>query len=63
MLTCSLKASETSFLRTGYIITRSNLKTTILFRYSLFHKMTMAELKRVKKYLINNLDKGFIKAS
>jgi hypothetical protein len=25
--------------------------------------MTTAELKIVKKYLINNLDKGFIKAS
>jgi hypothetical protein len=25
--------------------------------------MTTAELKTVKKYLINNLDKGFIKAS
>jgi hypothetical protein len=39
------------------------LKGDNTFRYSLFYKMTTAELKTVKKYLINNLDKGFIKAS
>jgi hypothetical protein len=32
-------------------------------RYSLLYKITTAELKTVKKYLINNLDKGFIEAS
>jgi hypothetical protein len=31
--------------------------------YSLLYKITTAELETVKKYLINNLDKGFIKAS
>jgi hypothetical protein len=31
--------------------------------YSLLYKMTTAELKTVKEYLINNLNKGFIKAS
>jgi hypothetical protein len=31
--------------------------------YSLLYKITTAELKTVKEYLINNLDKGFIKAS
>jgi hypothetical protein len=32
-------------------------------RYSLLYKITTAELETVKEYLINNLDKGFIKAS
>jgi hypothetical protein len=32
-------------------------------RYNLLYKITTAELKTVKKYLINNLNKGFIKAS
>jgi hypothetical protein len=31
--------------------------------YSLFYKITIAELKTVKEYLINNLNKGFIKVS
>jgi hypothetical protein len=31
--------------------------------YSLLYKITTAELETVKEYLINNLDKGFIKAS
>jgi hypothetical protein len=31
--------------------------------YSLLYKITTAELKTVKEYLINNLNKGFIKAS
>jgi hypothetical protein len=31
--------------------------------YNLLYKITTAELKTVKKYLINNLNKGFIKAS
>jgi hypothetical protein len=31
--------------------------------YSLLYKMTIAELKTVKEYLIDNLDKGFIEAS
>jgi hypothetical protein len=31
--------------------------------YSLLYKITTAELETVKKYLINNLDKRFIKAS
>jgi hypothetical protein len=31
--------------------------------YSLLYKMTIAELETVKEYLIDNLDKGFIKAS
>jgi hypothetical protein len=33
------------------------------FGYSLFYKITIAELKTVKEYLIDNLNKGFIKAS
>jgi hypothetical protein len=39
------------------------LKDNNTFEYSLLYKITTAELKTVKKYLINNLDKGFIKAS
>jgi hypothetical protein len=39
------------------------LKGDNTLRYSLLYKITTAELKTVKKYLINNLDKGFIKAS
>jgi hypothetical protein len=39
------------------------LKGDNTLRYSLLYKITIAELKTVKKYLINNLDKGFIKAS
>jgi hypothetical protein len=39
------------------------LKDNNTLRYSLLYKITIAELKTVKKYLINNLDKGFIKAS
>jgi hypothetical protein len=39
------------------------LKDNNTFGYSLLYKITTAELKTVKKYLINNLDKGFIKAS
>jgi hypothetical protein len=31
--------------------------------YSLLYKITIAELETIKEYLINNLDKGFIKAS
>jgi hypothetical protein len=39
------------------------LKGNNTLRYSLLYKITTAELKTVKEYLINNLDKGFIKAS
>jgi hypothetical protein len=39
------------------------LKGDNTLKYSLLYKITIAELKTVKKYLINNLDKGFIKAS
>jgi hypothetical protein len=39
------------------------LKGDNTLRYSLLYKMITAELKTVKKYLINNLDKGFIKTS
>jgi hypothetical protein len=39
------------------------LKGDNTLRYSLLYKITTAELKTVKKYLINNLDKGFIKAN
>jgi hypothetical protein len=39
------------------------LKNNNTFKYSLLYKITTAKLKTVKKYLINNLDKGFIKAS
>jgi hypothetical protein len=39
------------------------LKGNNTFGYSLLYKITIAELEIVKKYLINNLDKGFIKAS
>jgi hypothetical protein len=39
------------------------LKGNNTLRYSLLYKITTAELKTVKKYLINNLNKGFIKAS
>jgi hypothetical protein len=39
------------------------LKSNNTFKYSLLYKMTTVELKTVKEYLINNLDKGFIKAS
>jgi hypothetical protein len=39
------------------------LKGNNTFRYSLLYKITTAELETVKEYLINNLDKGFIKAS
>jgi hypothetical protein len=39
------------------------LKGDNTFRYSLLYKITTAELETVKKYLINNLNKGFIKAS
>jgi hypothetical protein len=39
------------------------LKGDNTLRYSLLYKITTAKLKTVKKYLINNLDKGFIEAS
>jgi hypothetical protein len=39
------------------------LKGDNTLRYSLLYKITTAELKTIKKYLINNLDKGFIKVS
>jgi hypothetical protein len=39
------------------------LKDDNTLRYSLLYKITMAKLETVKKYLINNLNKGFIKAS
>jgi hypothetical protein len=39
------------------------LKNDNALRYSLLYKITTAKLKTIKKYLINNLDKGFIKAS
>ena len=39
------------------------LKGDNTLKYSLLYKITIAKLKTVKKYLINNLDKGFIKAS
>jgi hypothetical protein len=39
------------------------LKDNNTLKYSLLYKIITAELKTVKKYLINNLDKGFIKAS
>jgi hypothetical protein len=39
------------------------LKGNNTLRYSLLYKITTAELKTVKEYLINNLDKGFIKVS
>jgi hypothetical protein len=39
------------------------LKGNNTLKYSLLYKITTAELKTVKEYLINNLDKGFIKAS
>jgi hypothetical protein len=39
------------------------LKSNNTLKYSLFYKITTAELKTVKTYVINNLNKGFIKAS
>jgi hypothetical protein len=39
------------------------LKDDNTLGYNLLYKMTTAKLKTVKEYLINNLDKGFIKAS
>jgi hypothetical protein len=39
------------------------LKNNNTLKYSLFYKITTAKLKTVKKYLINNLNKDFIKAS
>jgi hypothetical protein len=39
------------------------LKGDNTLKYSLFYKITTAKLKTIKKYLINNLNKGFIKAS
>ena len=39
------------------------LKGDNTLKYSLLYKITTAELKTVKEYLIDNLDKGFIKAS
>jgi hypothetical protein len=39
------------------------LKDNNTLKYSLLYKITTAELETVKKYLINNLNKGFIKAS
>jgi hypothetical protein len=39
------------------------LKSNNTLGYSLLYKITTAKLKTVKKYLINNLNKGFIKAS
>jgi hypothetical protein len=39
------------------------LKGDNTLKYSLLYKITTAELETVKEYLINNLDKGFIKAS
>jgi hypothetical protein len=39
------------------------LKGNNTLEYSLLYKITTAELEIVKEYLINNLDKGFIKAS
>jgi hypothetical protein len=39
------------------------LKGDNTLRYSLLYKITTAELKTIKKYLINNLNKGFIEAS
>jgi hypothetical protein len=39
------------------------LKDDNTLKYSLLYKITTAKLKTIKKYLINNLDKGFIKAS
>jgi hypothetical protein len=39
------------------------LKDNNTLKYSLLYKITTAKLKTVKEYLINNLDKGFIKTS
>jgi hypothetical protein len=39
------------------------LKGDNTLKYSLLYKITIAELKTIKEYLINNLNKGFIKAS
>ena len=39
------------------------LKDNNTLKYSLLYKITIAELKTIKKYLINNLNKGFIKAN
>jgi hypothetical protein len=39
------------------------LKDNNTLKYSLLYKITTAKLKTVKKYLINNLNKGFIKAN
>jgi hypothetical protein len=39
------------------------LKGNNTLGYSLLYKMTTAKLETVKEYLIDNLDKGFIKAS
>jgi hypothetical protein len=39
------------------------LKGNNTLKYSLLYKMITAELETVKEYLINNLNKGFIKAS
>jgi hypothetical protein len=36
------------------------LKGDNTLRYSLLYKITTAELKTVKEYLINNLDKVFV---
>jgi hypothetical protein len=39
------------------------LKGNNTLEYSLLYKITTAKLETIKEYLINNLDKGFIKAS
>jgi hypothetical protein len=39
------------------------LKDDNILKYSLLYKITTTELKTIKEYLINNLNKGFIKAS
>jgi hypothetical protein len=39
------------------------LKSNNTLKYNSLYKITTAKLKTVKEYLINNLDKGFIKAS
>jgi hypothetical protein len=39
------------------------LKGNNTLKYSLLYKITTIKLKTIKKYLINNLNKGFIKTN
>jgi hypothetical protein len=63
MLTCFFKSKSDKLLPHWLYDHKIELKGNNTLRYSLLYKITMAELETVKEYLINNLDKGFIKAS